>query len=99
MGVMRTWESKMAEMEVFLQKVVATAGIHRGKDDEGRRTNTLFGSDDDEDEGRTLVCVTSGVSYLGLALVNQLLLRGYSVRITVDNPGTQNLLILDFGHV
>ncbi|KAK8710237.1 hypothetical protein V6N13_145571 [Hibiscus sabdariffa] len=32
-----------------------------------------------------LVCVTSGASFLGFALVNRLLLHGYSVRVLVDN--------------
>ncbi|KAK7266085.1 hypothetical protein RIF29_18725 [Crotalaria pallida] len=86
MGVVSNWESKVAEVEAFRRKTVATAGIHRRKEDEGGRMNKLYGFDDD-DEGGSLICVTSGVSYLGLALVNQLLLRGYSVRITVDNPG------------
>ncbi|KAK7266086.1 hypothetical protein RIF29_18726 [Crotalaria pallida] len=85
MGVVSNWESKVAEVEAFRRKTVATAGIHRRKEDEGGRMNKLYGFDDD-DEGGSLICVTSGVSYLGLALVNQLLLRGYSVRITVDNP-------------
>ena len=87
MGVVRTWESRRAELEAFRRKVVAAAVVHRRKDLEPPRCNSLFANSDDGDEG-TLVCVTSGVSYLGLALVNQLLQRGYSVRITVDNPGT-----------
>ncbi|KAF8413925.1 hypothetical protein HHK36_001921 [Tetracentron sinense] len=32
-----------------------------------------------------LVCVTSGISFLGLAIVNCLLDCGYSVRIIIDN--------------
>ncbi|KAL6136301.1 hypothetical protein ACLB2K_061597 [Fragaria x ananassa] len=39
----------------------------------------------DHDSDDKLVCVTSGVSFLGLAVVNLLLLRGYSVRIIVYN--------------
>ena len=67
----------MAEPEELLPAMVASGGAHHTKDD-------LVAYDDDEG---SLVCVTSGLSYLGLALVNQLLLRGFSVRITVDNPG------------
>ncbi|CAL0317277.1 unnamed protein product [Lupinus luteus] len=84
MGVVCNWESKVAAAaEAFRQKTMATAaGMQRRKEDEGQKMNNLFGYDD---EGDNLVCVTSGVSYLGHALVNQLLLRGYSVRIIVDN--------------
>lgn len=87
MGVVHTWENKRTEIELYHRNLVAAAGIHRRKDDEGLGKNIPFCSFDDEDEGRNLVCVTSGVSYLGLALVNHLLLLGYSVRIIVDNPG------------
>ena len=86
MGVVRTAESMKAEVEEFRRNLVMSAGIHRRKDDEGR-PRSLPAYKEDEDEEGTLVCVTSGVSYLGLALVNQLLIRGYSVRITVENPG------------
>ncbi|OIW12396.1 hypothetical protein TanjilG_04145 [Lupinus angustifolius] len=85
MGVVCNWESKVAEVEAFRRKTMSAAGIQRRKEDEGQRRNNLFGYDDEEDEGNKLICVTSGVSYLGHALVNQLLLRGYSVRIIVDN--------------
>ena len=89
MGVVGTYEISRSELEAFHRNLVATAGIHRRKDDEGLRKNNHFDSclDDEDDKGTTLVCVTSGVSYLGLALVNHLLVLGYSVRITVDNPG------------
>ncbi|TKY50436.1 Tetraketide alpha-pyrone reductase 1 [Spatholobus suberectus] len=86
MGVVRTWEGKRAELEALRRSLVAAAGIHRLKDDEGRRTNTFVSSYEHDDEKGTLLCVTSGVSYFGLALVNHLLLLGYSVRTTVDNP-------------
>ncbi|WJX13821.1 hypothetical protein P8452_04169 [Trifolium repens] len=88
MGVVGTYEISRSELEAFHRNLVATAGIHRRKDDEGLRKNNHFDSclDDEDDKGTTLVCVTSGVSYLGLALVNHLLVLGYSVRITVDNP-------------
>ncbi|XP_027359015.1 cinnamoyl-CoA reductase-like SNL6 [Abrus precatorius] len=88
MGVMRTWESKRAELEAFRRNLVAAAAVHRRKGDEGRRKNTPVSSydDDDDDDVNIMVCVTSGVSYFGLALVNHLLLLGFSVRIIVDNP-------------
>lgn len=72
--------------------LVACAAVHRRKDEEefkGSRNNINnvpkeIGGDDEE----KLVCVTSGVSFLGLALVNCLLLRGYAVRILIDHRGT-----------
>lgn len=87
MGVVGTCETKRSELVAFHRNLVAAAGIHRRKDDEGLRKNKHFSSLDDDENGTTLVCVTSGVSYLGLALVNHLLVLGYSVRITIDNPG------------
>jgi len=81
---MCTWESEKVEMVAFCRKLVAAAG----KDDGGRRNHHSVSSNyEDGDEKGTLLCVTSGVSYVGLALVNHLLQLGYSVRITVDNPG------------
>ncbi|KAI4350688.1 hypothetical protein L6164_005118 [Bauhinia variegata] len=84
MGVVRTGERRRAEAEEFRRELVACAGIHRRKEEEEAIAEKKR-VDNTDDEG-TLVCVTSGLSYLGLALVNHLLLRGYSVRITVDNP-------------
>ncbi|RYR07225.1 hypothetical protein Ahy_B05g074539 isoform B [Arachis hypogaea] len=87
MGVVRSWESRQAELESFCRRLVAdTTTIHRRKDLEPQPKNNLFGDYDEEEERNTLVCVTSGVSYLGLALVNKLLQKGYSVRITIENP-------------
>lgn len=42
------------------------------------------------------VCVTSGVSFLGIAIVNQLLLRGYSVRVIVEKQGANILFCFSF---
>lgn len=41
-----------------------------------------------EEKREKLVCVTSGTSYLGSAIVDRLLSRGYSVRMAVSNQGT-----------
>ncbi|KAI4348166.1 hypothetical protein L6164_008922 [Bauhinia variegata] len=87
MGFVQTEERRTAEVDEFRRELAAHAGIHRRKDDDkdlGEKEKCIdIGDDEDE---TTLVCVTSGLSYLGIALVNHLLLRGYSVRITVDNP-------------
>lgn len=45
----------------------------------------LTAEDTNDQPEEKLVCVTSGVSFLGLAIVKQLLVRGYFVRIIVDN--------------
>lgn len=49
-----------------------------------------------EQKREKLVCVTSGTSYLGSAIVDRLLSRGYSVRIAVSNQGTYELFF--FAH-
>lgn len=84
MGLLPTVENWAADVEEFRRTVVACAALHRRKDDDGLPKSRLPLNDDNGDEG-TLVCVTSGVSYLGMALANQLLVQGYSVRITVHN--------------
>ncbi|KAI3452437.1 hypothetical protein Pfo_009101 [Paulownia fortunei] len=85
MGIVRLEETQKAELEEFRRMLLSCAAVHRRKDDDGFRgqENALpAGSGDVLDR---LVCVTSGVSYLGIAIVNQLLVNGYSVRIIVDN--------------
>lgn len=68
--------------------LVACAGLNRRKDDEEfRGLRVKMNSDEDDNRRDKVVCVTSGVSFLSLAIVNKLLLRGYSVRIIVDNQG------------
>ncbi|BFG26890.1 hypothetical protein CerSpe_131640 [Prunus speciosa] len=89
MGIVGLEERDNVELQEFCRMLVASAaGLHRTKHQPNdlrfpSKTNDF--TDDEEEEDR-LVCVTSGVSFLGLAIVNRLLLRGYSVRILVDNP-------------
>ncbi|KAK4477384.1 hypothetical protein RD792_016605 [Penstemon davidsonii] len=85
MGIVRLEETKKAELEQFRRMLLSCAAVHWRKDDDGfrRQENALSTGNDDVLE--KLVCVTSGVSYLGIAIVNQLLVNGYSVRIIVDN--------------
>lgn len=85
------------EIEEFKRAILACAGLNRRKDDEafkGLRASSK-GMDDDAAAAK-LVCVTSGLSFLGLAVVNRLLACGYSVRVLVDNKG--QLLTLSFGN-
>lgn len=89
MGIVGLEERDNIELQEFCRMLVASAAaLHRTKHEPNdlrfpSKTNDL--TDDEEGEDK-LVCVTSGVSFLGVALVNRLLLRGYSVRIVVDNP-------------
>ena len=75
------------ELEELRRMLVACAGLQRRKDQEEFGGVRVSSKDMDTDDVEKLVCVTSGVSYLGLAIVNKLLLRGYSVRIIVENEG------------
>ncbi|CAN6572214.1 unnamed protein product [Malus baccata var. baccata] len=84
MGIVGLEERENIELQEFCRMLMASAGLHRRKDDRQQPNNKRFDlrGDDEED---MLVCVTSGVSFLGLALVDRLLRRGYSVRLVVDN--------------
>ncbi|GAV74646.1 3Beta_HSD domain-containing protein [Cephalotus follicularis] len=87
MGIVRIEERRRLEIEEFRRMLVACAGLNRRKDEEedlhgGISSTNTSCIDFAQDK---VVCVTSGVSFLGLALVNRLLLRGYKVRIIVDN--------------
>lgn len=83
MGIVRTDESKRAEIEQFRRLLLSPSGVWRSKDVDRRPTAGEW----KEEPQEKVVCVTSGVSYLGLAIVNQLLIRGYFVRIIADNEG------------
>ncbi|XP_068303645.1 cinnamoyl-CoA reductase-like SNL6 [Pyrus communis] len=84
MGIVGLEERENIELQEFCRMLMASAGLHRRKDGRQQPNNKRFDlrGDDEED---MLVCVTSGVSFLGLALVDRLLRRGYSVRLVVDN--------------
>ncbi|KAJ6751644.1 hypothetical protein OIU85_002108 [Salix viminalis] len=86
MGFVQSEARKKMEIEEMKCMLAACGGLNRRKDDEEfqgiRASSKQVVEFSDEEE---LVCVTSGVSYLGLAIVNRLMTRGYSVRIIVDN--------------
>ncbi|XP_019183424.1 PREDICTED: cinnamoyl-CoA reductase-like SNL6 [Ipomoea nil] len=82
MGIVRPDESRRMEIEELRRMLLSYAGVYRRKDEEAFR---LSGPAMPLEQDDKLVCVIGGVSYLGIAIVNQLLLRGYSVRILVDN--------------
>lgn len=87
MGIVRLEETQKAELEEFRRMLLSCAAVHRRKDDDGIRGQENAALPGNGDVLDRLVCVTSGVSYLGIAVVNQLLVNGYSVRIIVDNEG------------
>ncbi|ERN06677.1 hypothetical protein AMTRI_Chr01g112450 [Amborella trichopoda] len=72
MGIVRTVERRKAELEEF-QRMLRT--FHR-KPEEVRIASST------EDK---VVCITSGISFLGLWIANELLVKGYSVRLAVEN--------------
>ncbi|KAK4346298.1 hypothetical protein RND71_032637 [Anisodus tanguticus] len=82
MGIVCPDESKRIEIKEFRLMLLSNAAVHRTKaSDEFRNPGQLPSAVALEDKK---VCVTSGVSFLGIAIVNQLLLRGYSVRVIVE---------------
>ncbi|KAL8097769.1 hypothetical protein AgCh_030768 [Apium graveolens] len=84
MGIVRTDEHRQSEIESFRRLLVSCAGACKSKEEQDTGKNHVMNVDDDVVQDK-VVCVTSGVSYLGIAIVNQLLIRGYNVRIIVDN--------------
>lgn len=91
MGIVRTDEHRRSEIESFRRLMVSCAGVCKSKEEKNIGKSPVMNDDDDAVQDK-VVCVTSGVSYLGIAIVNQLLIRGYNVRIIVDNQG--NVLYL-----
>ncbi|CAA3005928.1 cinnamoyl-CoA reductase-like SNL6 isoform X3 [Olea europaea var. sylvestris] len=84
MGILRLHETENAEIDEFRRMLLSCAAGHRRKDGDDLRDRDPVGAGNG-DVLEKLVCVTSGVSYLGIAVVKQLLVHGYSVRIIVDN--------------
>ncbi|XP_022741537.1 cinnamoyl-CoA reductase-like SNL6 isoform X2 [Durio zibethinus] len=91
MGIARTQdeEKERREFEDFRQTLVGFAALERRKQNGDFKDLSSHNANVDLED--KLVCVTSGVSFLGLALVNRLLLHGYSVRILVDNQDVERL--------
>nr|XP_016440116.1 PREDICTED: cinnamoyl-CoA reductase 1-like [Nicotiana tabacum] len=89
MGIVCPDESKRIEIEEFRRMLLSYAAVHRTKaaaDDEFQNPQHLpTAVEQNRELEEKKVCVTSGVSFLGIAIVNQLLLRGYSVRVIVEN--------------
>lgn len=87
MGIVRPDKNRRMAIEEFRKMLLSCAAVRTQKpDDRFEDQRSLVGlEENDVAQENQVVCVTSGVSFLGLAIVNQLLVRGYSVRIIVDN--------------
>ncbi|XP_068638710.1 cinnamoyl-CoA reductase-like SNL6 [Aristolochia californica] len=84
MGVVRTAERRKAELEEFHREIVRTIALTKGRKWKEEDPDNCVREEPTEEKNK-LVCVTSGISPLGFAIVNRLLSRGYSVRIALDN--------------
>ncbi|KAL5725137.1 hypothetical protein ACHQM5_008317 [Ranunculus cassubicifolius] len=91
MGIARTLESTIAETLKLRRFLLSTSPLYQvtkpqsGYIQEYREFNNEEFQESATAEEEKVVCVTSGISFLGLAIVNRLLHRGYSIRIAVDN--------------
>ncbi|KAI7741142.1 hypothetical protein M8C21_021157, partial [Ambrosia artemisiifolia] len=87
MGVVRTDDSLRAEIEEFRRMLLSCSGVVLKVtiEDENNNRQITANNRNDYTKDHNLVCVTSGVSFVGIAIVKQLLIRGYAVRIVVDN--------------
>lgn len=85
MGTARTYQSLATELEESGPSILCCAGMHRRKAVETRDKRFATKYEDEREE--KVVCVTSGASFLGLAIVSRLLLRGYYVRAIVHTDG------------
>ncbi|OVA07581.1 3-beta hydroxysteroid dehydrogenase/isomerase [Macleaya cordata] len=88
MGILRTTDSLRADLEEFSRLFLGCAPPAYSKPKfsnlvQEEVVNFREGSEEEEED--KLVCVTSGASFLGLAIVNRLLNCGYSVRILIEN--------------
>ncbi|CAA7046619.1 unnamed protein product [Microthlaspi erraticum] len=79
------YEAELAELSSF---VAASTASKRRKEDEkwfkgsGKNLNSY---DLDEDNAK-VVCITDGLTFLGRAITERLLLHGYTVRVIVNGP-------------
>ncbi|XAR58197.1 Cinnamoyl-CoA reductase [Bertholletia excelsa] len=86
MGVVRLQEIWHAEIEEVQRALLSCAGIRGGKEDAVPGDwKATAGGNNDAVYGEKVVCVTGGVSFLGVAVVSRLLNSGYDVRLLVAN--------------
>ncbi|KAL5231182.1 hypothetical protein ABZP36_029958 [Zizania latifolia] len=79
MGVLRSTQSMEAEVEEMRAALLHGAGAWRS----GGAVKRAAGAADGAAEARA-VCVTGGISFVGLAVVDRLLRHGYTVRLALE---------------
>ncbi|PIN22900.1 Flavonol reductase/cinnamoyl-CoA reductase [Handroanthus impetiginosus] len=86
MGIVRLEETKDTELQEFCRTLLSCPAMHRRKeDDDGFWSDENVLPAGNGDVLDRLVCVTSSVSDLGVAIVKQLLVNCYCVLIIGDN--------------
>ncbi|XP_068641766.1 cinnamoyl-CoA reductase-like SNL6 isoform X1 [Aristolochia californica] len=88
MGVVRTAERRKAELEELHREIVRTISLTTKGGKWKKEGHDNFVIEEPAEENNKLVCVTSGISLLGFAIVNRLLSRGYLVRIVLESQGS-----------
>ncbi|ESQ32681.1 hypothetical protein EUTSA_v10005604mg, partial [Eutrema salsugineum] len=86
--VPKTTENYEAELVELSSAIAVSTVTKRRKEDEEwfkRSENTINGYDIDEGNAK-VVCITDGLTLLGRAITQRLLLHGYTVRIIVNGP-------------
>ncbi|XP_010425566.1 PREDICTED: cinnamoyl-CoA reductase-like SNL6 [Camelina sativa] len=80
------YETELAELTLSVN--VSTATKRRKQEDEKwfkRSEKSIYDYNLDEDNPK-VVCITDGVTFVGRAIVERLLLHGYTVRVIVNTP-------------
>lgn len=82
---MRSTQSREDELEEFRATVMHAAKAISGADGKSSSVGSRGTKEGDGGDGSgRIVCVTSGVSFVGFAIVNRLVERGYSVRLALE---------------
>ncbi|XP_065022395.1 cinnamoyl-CoA reductase-like SNL6 isoform X1 [Musa acuminata AAA Group] len=85
MGVLRSTESLEAEIEEMREALLRSGGIGRAHVRKAGSGSVQRRADGDGGVGdERTVCVTGGISFVGFAVVNHLLDRGYTVRLALE---------------
>lgn len=89
MGVLRSSVSLEAEINEMREALLRGGGGVRIGSRKGDPEGVRWRADGEAggSAGRT-VCVTGGISFVGFAIINRLLDRGYTVRLALDTQGS-----------
>jgi hypothetical protein len=87
MGVLRSTQSMEAEVEEMRAALLLGPGLAAWRSSgTGGAAAAKAGAEEGAAEPRA-VCVTGGISFLGLAVVDRLLRHGYTVRLALETQG------------